>query len=104
MIAIKPDSNIEYFSFATRMTFIEFLRGKRGQGLPSDRYCGRLYNVSLFTLKGKCLLAELFLWIKFLFSLFTQEVAVYKAGRELTVKGVKKCRVATFIELIYLIK
>lgn len=103
MIAIKPDSNIAYFSFTTRMTFIEFLRGKRGHGLPSDRYCSRLYNVCLFTLKGKCLLAELFLWIKF-FSLFTQEVAVYKAGRELTVKGVKKCRVATFIELIYLIK
>lgn len=50
------------------------------------------------------MLDKFFSWIKFLFSLFIQEVAVYKAGRELTVKGVKKCRVATFIELIYLIK
>lgn len=103
MIAIKPDSRIEYFSFATRMTFIEFLRGKRvGVCLLID--IAVVYIMYLCLHKGKCLLDEFFSWIKFLFSHFIQEVAVYKAGRELTVKGVKKCRVATFIELIYLIK
>ena len=80
----------------------------RGQGLPSDRYRSYLFILCISVyINSTCLLDELFLRVKTGFHFSPRSLLsqfFYKACREISVKCVKKWQVATFIELIYLIK